>query len=270
MSDSKNDPSLIKIFYAHSTRNSNSLYMYENFCKLLNNDKYTIQNPTETPLAYNLASKILDQIDESDLFIADITPDDVKIEDMKTEDGKIAEKRTYTFNPHVMCELQHASARNLNIIILYDKNALKNRSDIPIFFQANNTQEYQNCDDAVKDIIEYVENYGRNEVVAIKRYNHINFVDNEAVMSILNIATGCKITKAAISYDSKTNSIVLFCHHMKGLHGIIYLRTMKYLIVSRKTRKWVDLSYLKDLASELKHIEVVSLLKWSLRPKIVI
>jgi hypothetical protein len=252
------DDNLI-IFYAHSTRNS-SCELYNAFCDRLGGGKYLIQDPNKDPRAYNLADEILEQINESDLFIADITPDDVKIDQVQSEE-KTEEKRTYTFNPHVMCELQHARTNNMDIIILHDNRIIKSRADIPIFFQGCQTQEYDDHNNALDSLAEFVKNYKKETA---KKYQYIDDARNESMINILSQIVGCNIVRIVVSYNFSASDIALFCHNRKGLHGIISLSSMAYIIVSRKIRKYIDLSCFKDLTSELKHIQTISLIKWSL------
>lgn len=251
MTDLETDNQPIKIFYAHSTRNS-SLDLYHNFCDKFNDDdRYMIHDPNKDPRAYNLAEEILRQIGDTDLFIADITPDDSKSDDQKT---------TYhTFNPNVICELQHAMSNGIDaVIILYDNRVIKNRIDIPIFFQACQFQEYSSHGEALDNLTDFVERYKKSNDA---RYQSIDIVHDKTIMNIISLIANVKITVIASRYDTHTDNIVLLCGYLRGVHGVVYLPSMQYIF--SKGNRSIDLSSFGDLVAKLRHVETVSLLKWN-------
>src|ERR1700739_66004 len=68
--------SKIKIFYAHSTRKDETNIIYEKVSETLSkNKKIQMFDPQDKNNAFYLDDKIFQQIEETDLFVADLTPD---------------------------------------------------------------------------------------------------------------------------------------------------------------------------------------------------
>lgn len=258
----------IVIFCSYSTRNSSS-DIYKSFIETLpKNGKYTVKDPNKNLSSYCLAEEIIIQINESDIMIADITPDFYRDEEYtEKKDGKeiTSVKREYAFNPHVMCELQHASSviGAEHIMIICVKNIIKNRSDIPIFFNPRQTIEYESNDEALGLMGDFIGSFKIYEYPRY-RFRHLDLVKNEAILDMINMVVTCRILRIDICYDNAIKDIVLFCHHVKGLHGKIDLQTMQYIIKS-KNQDDKNLTLWDALTDKLEAVRQVALIKLGMR-----
>jgi hypothetical protein len=113
--------------------------------KLKANKNIKIQDPQDAPGAINLDKKIFEQIDETDIFIVDVTPDYVDNVNNRT-----------TFNEHVMIEYGYALKNydHENILIIHYKDMYTDETKLPLFIQTKNWHTYDISQGDIDNIYE--------------------------------------------------------------------------------------------------------------------
>ena len=128
----------LKIFYAHSSRDS---LVYESYNKVCNNEelnkKIEIYDYEDKTTSEIISNSLFNQIYECDLFIIDITPDNVS----DNVSGNVY------FNEHVMIELGIALTwvDSDKILIIYNSNKydfVKSKNSIPTFIEGQILQNF--------------------------------------------------------------------------------------------------------------------------------
>lgn len=110
----------MRIFYSYSNHNNMSLDHYEKLSKDLY-EKYgkdIIIDVDTYNGRYEILEKITSHIDDCDLFMCDMTPDELKTDNINTN-TKIENIKP---NPNVMIELGYAISKKKEIIILKDNS----------------------------------------------------------------------------------------------------------------------------------------------------
>jgi hypothetical protein len=232
----------IKIFYAHSTHNT-SYDFYEKICTKFNNKK-TIQiiDVDDINDETNLLNKILKEIDKADLFICDITPD-------------YKENDVPYINPNVLLELGYAKKSSIQIMYIIDSQYKK---DIPSMLKGIYYNEYENNEYGLETIGEIINNIVNN----IKKYykgwtTHkykltCSFINN--IQNIIDVI----ISNYVIRINKKNRKIVILFECNGGYTRVLNIELKELELYN----KIIELSLIKEINDELKHIELLANISW--------
>lgn len=178
----------IKIFYARSTRNKYVYDLSEEIKKILSEDvSLDICDPEDGYGTFKIDDNILKQIDECNLFIVDITPDE----------------SNNNFNPNVIFEFGYAfkTINKENILILCERAIINNDNKIlPFDFGTYRMLEYDYdiniktnavalCDHEIKihiDKLKKVQNKNISEYENMLKINVKQIIDYIPTMNISN------------------------------------------------------------------------------------
>lgn len=236
---------MVKIFYAHSTNCDSNNATFENIFDIINKNNEIIWDVDKNKNLL-LINAVTELINDSDLFICDITPDDLL-------NGKPL------VNSNVMLELGYALQviPEDRIIIILNEEICKVRPSIiegikyqPYYYDENNT-DY--CNDIVNIINNKVDEinkqYGKWKLVKYKLSNRFIYLINNLI--------GIKKSTYFIKMNpNNTNAFIIFENDKDTYMLNILNRTLK---INDKT---INLEDNKELFDELRHIELLANISW--------
>ena len=234
---------MVKIFYSYSNHNDSKI-LFDKIFDYFNKDNQIITD-VDNNKDKLLLPNIIKHIESSNIFICDITSDNIDSNNKPT------------YNPNVMFELGNAYNyfNEDNILILLNTTSSKDR---PSLLEGIKYEEYQNDDDAyyemIKERIEkMIENNKSYYKWTIIRYSIPNLI-LKYIKNIFDINYK--------SYDikinpNKDNVIIFFNTSDKKDVGINIIKKKLYI-----DTKEIDLSNYKEIYDELKHLEIIANIKW--------
>ena len=236
----------LKIFYAHSSRDS---LVYESYNKVCNNEelnkKIKIYDYEDKTTSEIISNSLFNQIYECDLFIIDITPDNV-IDD-----------KVY-FNEHIMIELGIALTwvDSDKILIIYNSNKydfVKNKNKIPVFIEGRQLNNYEYNDDSVIEIIKnFINNVDTNEFNNNEwetfKYNFTSNFKEQIGLIIKN-----NYNNFVVKYNNER--IIIFINNK--VNKKIYIDVNNYAFNTKSEFKNIDLSKNDIILNELRHLQLL-------------
>ncbi len=234
----------INIFYAHSSR---IIEVYETYNFICNDEnlitKVNFFDYDENNKSDLIGKMLLEQISNCDLFIIDITPDNV-IDD-----------KVY-FNEHTMIELGIALSKleSDKILIIYNiekYDFIKNKNSIPTFIEGRHLYPYEYKDESIIETINnFIENIDTNEFTNDKwqtfEYNFSTVFKEE----IFKLLENNKI-KFVTRVNASDNRIVI---NLYGAGKNKFIDVNKFLLVIKNENKQIDLSKNEIILNELRHL----------------
>jgi len=164
----------IKIFYARSTHNEYIHTLAEEIKKILSEDvSLDICDPENGYGTFKIDDNIFKQIDECDLFIVDITPDEYKSNNK--------------FNPNVVFEFGYAfkTVNKENILILCESTIINNDKKIlPFDFGTYRMLEYDSDIDVKKNALALCDHEIKNHIDKLKGIHNKNINEHENKLKI--------------------------------------------------------------------------------------
>jgi len=240
----------IKIFYSHSNNQNVVLSLYEKICDKIDTNSVEIidiENEIFTPTLLNM---VKNSIDSCDLFICDITPD-----------APVEENKPPLINSNVMMELGYAWGIGCNVMYILNTEITKMR---PSFLEGEFYVEYQNnCDDHVDIIIDKI----KEKTDALKNYKNgqewktIKYTISDILLNCISSLLDVRCEHYVVRVNSsQKRAIILFVPN-----GGAYSRTVdiiKKTLYLHKLKTTINLSTMKDINDELKHLEIMANLVW--------
>jgi len=231
----------IKIFYAHSTHGLSQDFFIK-ICDKINKKKtIKIIDVDDVNDETNLLNKILKEIDKADLFICDITPD------IKNDD-------TPYISSNVLLEMGYAT--KMNIKIIYIINSQK-KNDIPSMLKGIQYNEYEYNDDSADGIIDII----NENIKYIKKYKgwiihkyKLNKLFLNNIQNIIDIT----ISAYNIRINKKNKQIIILFECNGGYPRILNVESKELELYNNI----IDLSLIKEINDELKHIELLANISW--------
>jgi hypothetical protein len=244
----------LKIFYAHSSRNGTVTDIYIDVCEKLTveyGEKIHIFDPDKELGSDDKAERMLSQIQESHLIIADLTPD-----------GYANDNNTCIFNEHVLTELGFATGikDTEQIMIIFDKKSISTNK-LPIFYKTKHYNSYytENIEECKQTIYENISSKIKEMLESNRFFTNIHEVKyyfNQKTYDIIKTLSGnCGIKELNTYVNKKTGKIhTELINSVNKRCGSIYI-TEKIFFDYKGTK--TDISYRTDLCDELKHVELL-------------
>lgn len=237
----------VKIFYAHSTHTSSIETMYNNICEYYTtSDKMELLDVDDK--TDNLVlSKIWKSIDECDIFLCDLT-----------SDIKISNTNKYSLvNSNVMLEMGYAISKHKDIICLLNKEA--NENIVPSMLKG---YSYVPCynDLNIEDVVSHL-NKKCEEIIEQNDWRTFDYTFNsDFVNKIMNLISIQHVSEFIVRTNKKHKRIcILIVPTMFGAYNrVINVRTKELT----QNKVVSDLSFIKCISDELKHIELLVNIEW--------
>ena len=237
-----------KVFYAYSNNLDDTMATYNKICDYAekNNCQFEIID-VDYGSGNMLLHKIKEHIDDSDIFVCDITPDMILDNDISLP------------NPNVMFELGLANNNpkfiKCNIILLLNTKYTKK---VPSLLEGFYRIEYDsNDEDYIHIIIDKIDQNIKDNKIVKTIHNNWTTVQCHLNKKILNIIDGLldvTMTDYVFRLNKKHRQFVILLNCNGGDSRIINI--MKKTLTIKK--KVIDLSFYDDLYEELKHLEIVA------------
>jgi hypothetical protein len=225
---------MAKIFYSSSTKSDSANRIKE----LILTKKDNILDIDDYSKPYIL-DKILNTINDSNIFICDITPNN-----------------TQEYSPNVMIELGYAINKLglSNILIIYHKTEHFQKHNISMLdgIEYITYDDFNDCDvDMIIGKIEELEKKYRDN---IDKYTKLNYTLSERSYNILITILDVRIKELCFIYDKIENKILCIIDvFYNGEPRIIDITTKKLTM----KKKIICLSNFKELYDELCHLELL-------------
>lgn len=255
----------MSIFYSHSTRNDESHKLYDKICEHLPGEIIDVDEQNHNN---QLFEKISGHIDNSTLFICDITPDYIynvdkqKLEYLLKDIPQINKLKTF-INPNVMLELGYfLKNKKSNLILLCNKNLTKEISDLlPSMLRGMDICYYNPSNDDDKyymTIVDNITEFKKNENDNETNKDWVTFEYNLS-QKCIDIITGLmdiKLTSYFIRVNKKDKNGIIFFNnnYSNGTYRKLYINQK---ILKIKSKKEICLSYYPDIYSEIQHLELI-------------
>ena len=194
----------IKIFYARSTRNKYVHILAEEIKNKLSEDvSLDICDPEDGYGTFKIDDNILKQIDECNLFIVDITPDDYESNNK--------------FNPNVIFEFGYAfkTINKENILILCESTIINNDKKIlPFDFGTYRMLEYDSNIDIKNNAVALCDHEIKNHIDKLKKVQNKNICEHENklntnIKQILNFIPTMNINNFNVSQHIKNIELTI-------------------------------------------------------------
>jgi len=233
---------MVKIFYSYSNHNDNSVSLFNELSIYFNKDNEIITD-VDNNKDKLLLPNIIKHIESSDIFICDITPDNIDSE------------KNPIFNPNVMFELGNAYNyfNEDNILFLLNTTFSKDR---PSLLEGIKYEEYQNNDEAYYEMIkERIEKMIENNN---SKWKNIIYLLPDVILKYINNIFNINFIKYDIGVNPNKNKVIIF-------FVVKSKQTVRINIITKKLyidTKEIDLSNYKEIYDELKHLEIIANIKW--------
>lgn len=233
----------MSIFYSYSNHKDTSSDTFHKISKKITNiidtDNPDINNSNE------LLDKILNHLENSDLFICDMTPDNI------IEDKPI-------YNPNVILELGYALKifRKSNIIIILNTFCYTTLpSMLNGFYILNYDSRDKNYENVIIKEIKARQNNMKeyNKDWITKKYNL-----SERFINNVKILLDVKMINYNIRVHKKNKQVVILFHCNGGYNRILNVIN-KQLIMKKKE---ICLSNYKEIYDEINHLELIANINW--------
>jgi hypothetical protein len=234
---------MVKIFYSYSNHNDSSNNLFEKMFEYFNKDNEIITD-VDNNKDKLLLPNIIKHIESSDIFICDITPDNIDSD------------KNPIYNPNVMFELGNAYNyfNEENILILLNTTFSKNR---PSLLEGIKYEDYENNEESFEMIKEKIEKIINNNKSYYK-WTIIRYSLPELVLKYIKNIFDINYKSYDIKINpNKDNVIIFFNTGDKKYVGINIIKKKLYI-----DTKEIDLSIYKEIYDELKHLEIIANIKW--------
>lgn len=255
---------IVKIFYAHSTHEDNQYSLYNGISKRIkeSNQNIKIMDCEDESGTFKINDVIYKNMDDSDIAIIDITPEEIK-------EIKIEEKinKSYVFNPNVMCELGYLLKSKLpkQIIIIYNKKNIK-PEEMPFNIKTLNMHPYEIL--LSEDIEKEIDHWCSDEselMVLVKNINEepqkdwksVDYKLSNKFQSQISLLLDVQYKGYIIRINKKIKQAVILLSTNGYTRKINILK--KELIMLKKD---IDLAEFYDIYKELQHLETIAYLNW--------
>ena len=233
---------MVKIFYSYSNHND-SKNLFDKMSDDFNKDNEIITD-VDNNKDKLLLPNIIKHIESSDIFICDITPDNID------SDNKPI------YNSNVMFELGNAYNyfNEDNILFLLNTTSSKDR---PSLLEGIKYEEYKNDEEAyydmIKEKIEKMIENNKSQKWIIIRYE-LPYIIIKYINNVFNI----DFIKYDICISPEKNRVIIFFVLKSKQKVRINIITKKLYIDTKE----IDLSNYKEIYDELKHLEIIANIKW--------
>jgi hypothetical protein len=231
----------MNIFYAYSNNRDETRITYEKICEKIDNiidvDNNDINN------SHQLLDKIKNHIKNTDIFVCDITPDNI-----------ITENEIPLPNPNVMIELGFAlhHFENNNIILLLNEHISKKVPSMlygfeVTYYDSDNSDYYLDICDKINSNID--------NLYEKKEWKNFNYILSSNFIIFLQDITNCTVNDYIIRINNRINQAVILFPSNKD---------NKINIISKKLKlknKEICFSKYYNLYNELQHLELIINLK---------
>jgi hypothetical protein len=232
---------MVKIFYSYSNHN-NSKILFEKMCEYFNKDNEIITD-VDNNKDKLLLPNIIKHIESSDIFICDITSDNIDSNNKPT------------YNSNVIFELGNAYNyfNEENILILLNTTFSKNR---PSLLEGIKYEEYQNegYDDIIKEKIEKMIENNKS----YHKWKTIIYSLPDLILKYIKNIFDINYKRYDIKINPEKDKVIIFFNTDVEKSIRINIITKKLYIDNKE----IDLSNYKEIYDELKHLEIIANIKW--------
>jgi hypothetical protein len=242
----------IKIFYSSSTKND----LVNSFAekieeKLRNNDKCIVLNIDYNSGANELLNLVKKNIKDCNIFLCDITADTNNNSNLYIP----------IHNANVMLELGYAiHTKTLDsIMIIMNKSITKEK---PSLLNGLYYDEYENTDDYIEIIYEKLEKLIKYKYENNNIFEPIEYELGQNFYKALDPILKLKYKDYQIYKNKKTNKIFIYIDAHLGYPRYIDVASKTLTVYNNKKEDIIDLSCIKEIYDDLKHLEIVALTNW--------
>lgn len=255
---------MTNIFYSTSSRNSMTDDLKRRVTsELEKTENLKVYDTEDKPCSNDFGKHMLTQIENADLFVADITPDikeidltcitsDVKENNLIDIISEVKKNSLISFNEHVMIELGYAMKCHSQEKMLFFKQRYLGKNDvkIPIFIEAARLFFYDTNDD---DYVECITETIRDNITMNIEWTIIKYDFPRNIHRLIN-HHGITIKKLELKINRRDKCMFIFItQDDNNTHN--YINVSKREIINEMTKIPIDLSTDQEFNNELMHIE---------------